>query len=1010
MKYFNLSTHTHFSCGLGIGTSKEIIKKAIEKGLSGIAITDRNTFSGALDFLAAGKDAKFPVVLGYETFFINSMNDKVRITLLAKNQNGYFNICKLSSDSWNNEVVHKIPCVSIYSLYDYSKDLYCICDDASQNDQLKQIFSNSFFNEIILSEKNIEKNKAILASGNNFIITSDSYIPGPEYKMAQDIMIENSDYSEEKEKYSELKPILSFEELLNIWKVHAYYFPAEKFIEAIKNTNIIGESCSNIKLKFKDQVVNYPHLLHPLNLDGCSKEELVWRIIKDYGRLPNNQIYIDRAKYEMDSICNNSRVNLIDYFLVLEDLCRWCRENNITVGPGRGSGAGSLINYCLRITNLDPIIFGLLFERFISKGRIENGTLPDVDIDVACQESVRNYLIEKYGDDRVMRIGTFQTLKTLGSIKDVTKVLHPELDFMTVNNVTKTFGKKDQEESELDFYERNKELNPTAIEFFKKYPDILIEVDRLLGYNRQAGLHACGLAITQDPILDFAPTRISDGLRILGLTGSDCEKSGIIKYDILGLKTLKYIQKCCELIGLKDIYQIPLDDKETFKAFKNGDTASVFQFNSDVAINILTKLPEEKFSLDVLSMVTSVGRPGPMGNGQHEEFAKRMNGTKFAEPPHQALDEELKETYGIMIYQENVMRASQILGGFNLVEADDIRKAMGKKKVSVLKPYKERFIKSCQEKYPETKGIFNPHDPTSKISIAEHIWELMATFAGYGFNKSHSMAYAMIGYHCQYLKVHYPLEWWTACFTYAGDKHLKSYYLAAKDLCIHPDINDSTQEFKIVDGKIYFPLSSIKRLGPKATEELYKNRPYSSFTDFLNRSNKTRINKTVVIQLIFAGCFDKLHKGEYQELVNEYFKSREEDVPEEFQNLNSFKLKERRAKALSYLDMDLFDLHAEKYSEEFTKYDQINKSYDGKRINTFGKIEKIKKAETKTGKVYANVTVVNGEDSLKLKFWEDEYNCFKNSLKEKSDYKITGKISFWNDQPQLTVISIMELK
>ena len=1009
--YSNLNTKSHYSCGLAVGTTTEIIKKAMEKKLHGLALTDRNTASGLIDIYNKAKELKFPVALGVELFYYDNKNKLQKITLLAINQNGYFNICQLITNSWNNVDQFKVPCVSLYDLNEQYRDVYCLATSLDQRKDLKNIYEDKLIFQIF-PDQDQEKHKAIINSGFKYIITSDAFIPDWDFKELQDVMLSNSKTATDEDRAILAKPILSAIEIMHYWKTNmSHYMTLEQLAGAFQLSTTILDECSKIELKFKDQVVNYPHLLHPMNHDGCSKEELAWRIARASGRLPDNEIYKARFEYEMDAVTNNGRVNLIDYFLVIEDVCRWCRENGITVGPGRGSGAASLINYCLHVTHLDPIQFTLLFERFISKGRIKNGTMPDVDLDFSDQEPVRQYLIEKYGTDRVYRIGTFQTLKTLGSIKDICKSMqdkYPELDFVTVNNVTKTFGDKDLEETEADFFERVLEENEVAQAFFQKYPDVLSKVERLVGYNRQAGAHPCGIAITQDPVESFAPLRSYKGAKILDINAGACEQSGILKYDILGLRTLKYIKTACDLANIKDIYSIPLDDKETHANFARGDTNGVFQFNSDVAIGILTMIPEDKMNLDVECMTTASGRPGPMRSGMHIEFAKRVSGERLATPPHPALAEELKSTFGIMIYQENVMKASQILGGFDLAEADDVRKAMGKKKASVLIPYKNRFIEHCQLKYPDTKETYiDEKNPGSKISKAEHIWNLMATFSGYGFNKAHSMAYALIGYQCQYLKTHHPLEWWTACLMHVKSDKLQKYYQDASQFCLDPEINNSLENYTIIHGpkgsKIQMPLTSIKGLGPKASQDIYNLRPFVSLKDFLDRVNKRAVNKKVALQLIYAGCFDSLHPEGKQFLIEEYYRYREEELPKELVDLSKTKLTDLRIKALSYLQRDLYEIFSERFSEPLTNYEDVVMTPD--KVYVLGKVDSIKKKKTKNGNDFGDLILSNNGETIKIRMWEDELKCYKENLKEKNEVRVKCKTTEYNNQVQLTLIS-----
>lgn len=1008
LKYSNLSTRSHYSCGVGIGTAKEFIEQARVLGLHGFAITDRFTAAGLLDFYFTAKKEKFPVALGSEIYFFDGMNQLNRIILIAKNQNGYYNICKLISESWKNADRFDSPCVSLFDLKENADDLYCISSHIEKAYELKPFYGDNLIFEMILDERHREKNQKILKARERFIISSDAFYPTADHKMLQDIMIINNSRGMSNTPFQDVKPLMSAKDVVQkIVTEHQYLHNGDELKKAFALANAILDECSQIELKFKDQVVNYPHLMHPLNTDGCDKLQLVRRIIQHYGRMKSDPVYLERLEYELDAITNNGRVDLLDYFLVLEDLCRFCRENDIAVGPGRGSGAGSLVNYCLKITNLDPIEYGLLFERFISKGRIQKGTLPDVDLDFSDPEKAREYLRDLYGADRCIRIGTFQTLKVLGSIKDIVKATHPEIDFPTVNKVTTSFGKKDQEETEVEFWERNLEENETAIKFFGQYPDMKEKVEKLIGYNRQQGGHPCGLAITQDSIINFAPLRQKDEEWFLELSAPDCERSGIIKYDVLGLKTLKYIQGCLKLCGIEDLYSIPLNDEKTFKAFVDGDTASVFQFNSDVACSILTQLPLEKMNLDLLCMTTAAGRPGPMKNGIHYTFIKRVQGKERPTPPHEALMEELKETYGLMIYQESVMKASQILGGFSLAEADDIRKAMGKKVASVLVPYRERFISHCHEKFPETREEYMDEHGVKTPSIAEHIWNLMATFSGYGFNKSHSMAYALIGYYCQFLKVNHPLEWWTSCMTHADSEQLKEYYQQCYDHTLNPSVNQSTDVYYIrEDGKIQMPLTCLKGLGPKASEEILKLRPFTSFQDFFERVNKQRVNKTVVEKLIFAGCFDEFELNK-QVLIDEYFSLRGEKVPDQYKVLVNSKIEEMRSKSLSFLGMDYYKIFPELFPETEMKY--FHELTVGGKVSVGGVVKKVTFKKTKNGKDFGDLTIENDGEEQIIRLWDGEIHLYKESLEKGKILKITCNTSEYNSKLQLTAVNIQPL-
>jgi DNA polymerase-3 subunit alpha len=1064
LQYANLHCRSTFSTGLAIGTSEDIINRARAANLAAVAVTDYSTLSGVLDFYKAGREAKFPTAIGTEvSYFDDHENSKDRyqnVVLLAKDQVGYENLCKLTSLSNQDDRRNGNPRLSIEDIREHREGLVCLSGNATgpfpmslrrsgntaagvqiglkRLSTLKEIFGEDFYIEIVLNDESFEKeevearryqyvkrhtynpqvtyNHLLLAAAAKLnvkpLISSDSYMPNKEDKILQDVVISNVLFGCP---LPEARWIKSAEELYDLWRAGHPYLDRSTFSNLCRNSLEAAAKVCSIELKFSPQVVNYPHILHPLGKSGQTKLQLVLEIVRANGRVPlEDPVYANRLSYELKAICQNGKIDLIDYFLVLEDLCRWCRDNGIVVGPGRGSGAGSLLNYALRITHLDPIKYGLLFERFISEGRIQKGTLPDVDLDFSDQEAVRNYLVDKYGADRVKPIGVMQTLRLKNAVKDAFKALAPDLPFQIVNSVSTKLPKQDPEESEHEYYARCLEENATFADYMDKYPSVKDAVSRLIGFNRQPGIHPCGLAISQDPLYGFAPMRNLKDKWVLEFNADDSAYAGIIKYDILGLTTLKYFKTCLELIKQRhgidlDIYTIPLDDTPTLRAFEKGDTESVFQFNSDVSRNILTKISVR--GVDTLSLVTSVGRPGPMANGQHFEFIKRATNHEPPTPPHPSLDETLKDSYGIMIYQEGVMKASQILGGFTLAEADDVRKAMGKKKLEYIKPYKDRFVQYAIAHFPDIDQ-----------KRAEEIWQLMETFSGYGFNKSHSMSYALIGYICQYLKVHYKLEWWTACLTHATDTaHVAAYYKAAKAIIRLPDVNASTNEYYITDdGFIQMPFSVVKGVGDSANAEISSKRPFTSFQDFFERITKTKVNKKPFTQLIFAGAFDRLwpELGETEHkvaMVAEYYRLRGDKIPEDLQNLTRHKVLEKQNDALDFMVPNYYDIYEEAFAEderklfsEFKKIDKDQSFWVGGQITKIDKRE-IKKGEN-AGSFMWKLTVSNAGESIQVVVWPELARLYLPILNEGQVIKLKGRIGFYYDAVQMTALNILSIQ
>lgn len=986
-----LSIQTHYSCGRAVGDIDQYKKVFNDKNFSHVAFCDFKTFGGALDYYNNFKGSKTKFALG----IILEISGKNLITLFCKNQNGYFNLCKLTTKS--NRLGHVL---SVNDLFEFKEDLFCLTNDLTNKDDLLSVFGNNLFFEVIPYYEFKENNLRIFneIDSSRIVVSTKAKMPCSEDRFLFDIMIENSSYGKNKnfQNNEETKFLMTTEEVIKKLFIMGHVSNSDKILEGIKNSKAIIEKCSEITLKFKDQIVNYPHLLHHLNYDGCDKETLLRRIIKENKKFNcDDPIYKERLDYEIDTIVRNSRVNLIDYFLVVEDFVRYCKNNNVPVGPGRGSGAGSLVVYGLDITQLDPIEHGLIFERFISKGRIEAGTLPDLDLDFSDQEFVINYLKEFYGESRVKPIGTYQTLAVRGAIKDSFRVLYPEADFMTVNYISKALDDNIEYETDVDFFEKNLEKNEVFQKMMQPYPKVIDAVKKLVGYNRQSGRHPCGTAITQDPIEEIMPLKIVKGQEVIEFSAPFCEQSGVIKFDILGLKTLKFFMKCLGFIKeryegtekeLKSIYDIPLNDSKTLLEFDRGNTESCFQFNSDVAQNILKKI--KTTSLDDLAMVTSVGRPGPMENGQHFEFIKRKNCPELSTPPHRSLEETLRPTFGVMIYQESVMKVGQLLGGYSLVETDDIRRAMGKKKIEVILKYKERFIKNCEEKYPDTKiKIIVDGEPT--INLSEHIWHLMETFSGYGFNKSHAMCYAYIGYMCQFLKTHYPFEWWAACLSHSEKPEiLKRYYSAFKENIEFPKINISRKDY-FIDyemQKIIMPLSCVKSVAEKATESICENSPFNSFEDFFNRVNKRVVNIRVILNLIYADAFNCF--GHKAEIIKQFFELRKEKIEtvdgiNEILNFSKEAEIKKRMAVLDFLAMDYIEIN-DPLLKKCVYFNEVRLLFADEKAWIVGKITDIKKRKIKKGKTqgkdFAIVEITNNDDSFSFFVWPEQLSLYKEKI------------------------------
>jgi DNA polymerase-3 subunit alpha len=625
--------------------------------------------------------------------------------------------------------------------------------------------------------------------------------------------------------------------------------------EAVTNTVDIAARC-NIEFKFAPDVNHYP--VYEINEPGVTEKEFLRNIcctnmLDRYGFDPRKldkldekqQKIVDRMDYELEVIDNSKYCS---YFLVVADFIDYARRQKIPVGPGRGSGAGSVVAYLTYITNLDPLKYKLLFERFLNPERVSP---PDFDIDF-CEKrrgEVIEYVRDKYGKESVSQIGTYGTLKAKAVIKDVARVLGH--DFAAGDRITKlipgdpkmTLEKAVKESGELRQLLEGEEY----VQEIFKYAEVLE------GINRQMGIHAAGVIIGDQRLDNLVPlTRGAKGEIITSFPAVPCEELGLLKMDFLGLKTLTVIQTALDNIketrGIDiDIDDIPLDDTKTFQLLNRGDTVSVFQLESTGMQNLCRQLGIE--SLEHIIALVAMYRPGPMQF--IPDFIARKKGEREIEYDHPKMEDVLKETYGIMVYQEQIMEVVQVLAGFSLGGADILRRAIGKKKVDVLAKQKEKFVKGCKE--------YSQIDE----KLADDIWEKIGKFAGYGFNKSHSAAYAVIAYQTAYLKANYPVEFMAAVLSAEIDNAEKISFLMTecREMGINvlpPDVNTSGINFSVDGESIRFGLGAVKGCGEAAAGkviEARKDGKFENFLDFCERCGEA-MNTRVITNFTQAGAFD----------------------------------------------------------------------------------------------------------------------------------------------------------
>jgi DNA polymerase-3 subunit alpha len=641
-------------------------------------------------------------------------------------------------------------------------------------------------------------------------------------------------------------------------------FPADTFPAACDNTLAIAER-SEVDLEFGKILL--PSFPVP---SGETEVSYLRRLVdvgarERYGTDPSGEVW-DRVEHELKII---EEMGFPAYFLIVWDLIRHARENGIRVGPGRGSAAGSIVSYCLRITDLDPLAYGLIFERFLNPGRRQ---MPDIDMDFdeRYRSEMIRYAAQKYGPDRVAQIVTFSTIKGKQALRDAARVLgHP---YGVGDRVAKAMppsilGREATLEQVLtppapeadstikDWYANGQGLR----ELYENDPATRETVDAargLEGLRRQDSIHAAAVVIAPEPLINIVPIQQKgEGAEVVTQYEMyGVEALGLLKMDFLGLRNLSIIERCLELVeqgtGEKvDIDAVPLDDQKTFELLQSGNTIGVFQLEGNAMRSLIRSLRPDSFN-DVIALV-ALYRPGPMGANMHTLYADRKNGRAAIEELHPALTDKLADTYQIMVYQEQVMSVAQEMAGYSMIDADNLRRAMGKKIKSVMLAEEEKFVAGC---------VAQGHTE----EVGREIFGLIEHFSGYGFNRSHSAGYGLVAYQTAYLKAHYPAEYLAALLTATKrDKDRTALYLnECRQMGIKvlvPDINESDSDFTVREGRIRFGLSAVRNVGEAVVEKIVEGRaegPYQSFQDFVDRVDISALNKRTVESLIKAGAFD----------------------------------------------------------------------------------------------------------------------------------------------------------
>ncbi|MBN2159432.1 MAG: DNA polymerase III subunit alpha [Spirochaetes bacterium] len=1018
MDFVHLHNHSDYSILDGAITIKKLVKRAAELGMPAVALTDHGNMFGAIDFYQTARKAGITPIIG-EEFYIapgsRKLKESVRsngdetsyhLILLAKNAAGYRNLMKLSSIGYTEGFYYK-PRIDLEVLEQYREGL--VCSSACLGGQIpslilkgktrearqlagrfKELFGReNFYLELqyhgLKEQETVNRELIAMASDMDIplIATNDAHYVNREDARSHEVLL-----------CVQTGKLMKDGDRMKFPSDEFYLKSAEEmqvlfadYPDALINTYKIYEMV-DLELDLGKPIL--PHFEVPggYNLDTYLRHLVMEGAKARYGQsIPEN--VLKRIDYELSVIAS---MHFSGYFLIVWDVINFARQTAIPVGPGRGSAAGSMVSYCLGITALDPLRYDLLFERFLNPERNE---MPDMDLDFCAdrRDEIIDYVRGRYGDDHVSQIITFNKMKAKAVIKDVARAM--DIPFQRANEISKLIEEDELQKSlakSKDFQslyndrEVGKELIDTSL--------------RLEGLVRSAGRHAAGIVISRGPLTDYVPLYMDkDGAVSSQFEKNALEKTGLVKMDFLGLKNLTIIEKCVELIRATegkelDISAIPLDDRDTYHLLQKAETKGVFQLESSGMQTLLRRLGPTCFE-DIIAIV-ALFRPGPLNSGMADDFIKRKRNPKLVQYPHQSLEPVLRDTLGVVVYQEQVMRISQIIAGFTMPEADKLRKAMGKKDIAIINALEEKFLSGAQK-----NGI--------NKNLAESLYDMIKKFGEYGFNKSHSAAYALVAYQTAYLKAHYPLQYMTALLSAQPDRQddVVQYIndcRSAGIVILPPSVNAGEYDFTIEGKSIRFGLSAIKGVGEKAIESIVEARKsrgsFRNLKDFLEHVDSMTVNRGVLESLIKAGALDCLNGNRGRlfasiDIILDAARRLQEDLASgqgnlfggaddagspgvhiELLDIPEWHENEKLAREKEVLGLYISGHPLAQYEKEIRMFSSVSLSnlsagYNGKTVSIVGILTnlQIKRAQ-KTGKRYALAELEDMDSSVGVIFFE----------------------------------------
>ncbi|MFC1582033.1 DNA polymerase III subunit alpha [Planctomycetota bacterium] len=879
-EFVHLHVHSHYSILDGAATVEKLVDRAVSEKMPAMALTEHGNMFGAVEFYNKAMGAGIKPIIGYEAYVAPRTiqdRDKKRyyhLTLLVKDLTGYKNLMRLASIAYLDGFYYK-PRIDRDLLRTHHEGLIAL------SGCLGSAISQNILNNNVEEARDWARElRGIFGEDNFFLELQRNNCDGQEeafqghIKLGRELdipLVATNDIHylvREDARAHDAFLCIGYGKLLKDENRHAFqteefYFRTQQEMaemfqevpEALENTGKIASRC-NLELDFSEQ--HMPNYDAPAGIESRDYlEQLCLEgLKKKYDPIPKEAV--TRMEHELDVI---ERMGFVNYFLIVYDFVKYAEANGIPVGPGRGSAAGSIVSYTLGITKIDPLKYGLLFERFLNEGRNEP---PDIDIDFCKdrREEVIDYVKRKYGRENVSQIATFGKLAAKGVIRDVARVL--DIEYNRADALAKLIpdGPNVSLKSAV-------KLEPELQTMVSQDEDVarIFEIgSKLEGLIRNPGTHAAGVVISDCPITEYSPLFRSGDIVSTQYDKHASEKAGLMKMDFLGLVTLTIIHNALKAIKKNreeeiDIDTISLDCKEVYAMLSRGDTLGVFQLESSGMQDLVKKLQPDNFE-DIIALV-ALYRPGPLGTGMVDRYIDCKHGRGEPDYLHEALIPILKPTYGLFLYQEQIIQAANEIADFSLSEADSFRKAIGKKQPEIMAKYEAQFVEGCVK-----KGL--PRD------VSERIFANIKHFAEYGFNKSHSAAYGLIAYQTAWLKVNYPLEYRAALMTseMSNTDKLEVYFDDTENRgfeILPPDVNHSERKFSVEDDKIRFGMEGIKRVGGKAVSAVLEARngsgPFTSIYEFCERVDLSKVNKQVVDSLIKSGAMDAISGNRAQKLA-----------------------------------------------------------------------------------------------------------------------------------------------